>query len=82
MITDSRDRCLYEVNPYIEIYINGPSFTVAGFANIYNLLSSGTTKYPRVWNALIKRVNLLIEGNEEEIGILSEENKEYLTKVI
>ena len=72
----------YEIEPYISVYINNHDFYVRGFVDIYNLLS-GTPKYPRVWNALVKKVNIALEGNEDEIGILlSEKDKEYLTKVI
>lgn len=69
----------YEVEPYISVYINNHDFYVKSFADIYNLLS----KYPRIWNALVKKVSIALEGNENEVGILlSEEDKEYLTRKI
>jgi hypothetical protein len=73
----------YEVEPYISVYIDNNGFYVKGFTDIYNLLSSFTSFPSRVWDALIRKVNICLEGNEKEIGILlSEEDKEYLTKKI
>jgi hypothetical protein len=65
----------YELKPMVTVYINSHYFYVYGFADIYNLLSS--TKYSRVWDNLLKKV-IALKGNEDEIGLLCEEDMTFL----
>lgn len=65
--------------PWLKVSMsNGETHIVKGLKDIYNFLSSER----RMWSALVSKINKGLEGDDYHVCFISEEDKEYLTKII
>ena len=82
LIKNEEDKFVTLATPWLTISMtNGDKHQVRGLKDIYLFLDNPAVNKRRTWNSLVSKVKSYL-ARDDEFYYLSEEDREYLTKVI
>ena len=81
-LKNEKDKYITKLVPWLSLSMNnGDKHNVTGLKDIYLFLDDPAVNNRRMWNSLVSKIKSYLE-KDDEFYYLSEEDKDYLTKVI